>query len=228
MVRPQERVARRRGRPTNAEAAERRTSALAAALKVLTDTGYDRMTMSAVAAEAGCSKESLYAWFESKEHLLATLIRDQAAATTSAVEAALERSRRGDAEADLESTRKFLAQMGFGLLSLLTSPTSLALNRAAMTSPGLAQTLLAHGRYTTGPLLEDYFRQLDQAGLVSIEDAGEAFTVFYGLVIRDFQIRALLGEAPLDEAERRQAAEVAADSFLTLYRFGAPREGEAK
>ncbi|WP_456599297.1 TetR/AcrR family transcriptional regulator [Blastococcus sp. SYSU DS0616] len=198
---------RRRGRPPEAERAQRRDQALDAALEEILRAGYERMTMSAVAARAGSSKESLYSWFASKEGMVTALIRRQSAATNALVEQAVNR---GGAPSDV------LLGIARGLLDLLTSETSLALNRAAMTSSPLAVVLLRHGRHTTGPLVEGYLSRLADDGVLVIEDPGSAFALFYGLVIQDVQIRALLGEAPPSGPDRQRRAQLAVDAFLRL------------
>src|SRR5688500_4617957 len=141
--------------------------------------------MSAVAARAGSSKESLYTWFGSKEGMVGALIRRQAAKTNAAMEAALGTDR---------APRDVLIGIAVNLLDVLLSDVSLALNRAAVSSPPLAAILLRHGRHTTGPLVERYLARLYRDGVLALDDAAEAFSMFYGLAIRDLQIRALLGE----------------------------------
>jgi AcrR family transcriptional regulator len=201
------RAPRRRGRPPEAERARRRDQALDAASAEIARTGYERMTMSAVAARAGSSKESLYTWFGSKQDMVAELIHRQSAATNEVVERALTSGR---------PPREVLHGVARGLLVLLTSETSVALNRAAMGSPELAAGLLRHGRHTTGPLVEHYLRTLDDDGFLDLDDPAEAFRLLYGLAVKDTQIRTLLGEAPPTPHECDRQAREAVDMFLTL------------
>jgi len=211
-VSPHAGAVRRRGRPPTAERAERRDAALDAALAEICENGFERLTMSAVAARAGSSKESLYVWFGNKEGLVAHLIRRQSARTNAAVEAALARS---------QPPQEVLLGIATNLLNVLLSDTSLALNRAAMSSAALAAILLQQGRHTTGPLIERYLAQLQQGGVIQIADAAEAFRLFYGLTVQDSQIRALLGEPPPDANEQVRTAELAVSRFLSL---AAPRQ----
>ena len=198
---------RRRGRPPAAERAGRRDAALDAALAEIRDNGFERLTMSGVAARAGSSKESLYVWFGSKEGLVAEVIRRQSARTNTAVESALTMN---------QPAREVLVGIATNLLNVLLSDTSLALNRAAMFSPALAAILLQHGRHTTGPLIERYLARLHRDGLMQFEDPAEAFRLFYGLTIQDTQIRALLGEPPPNAAERSRMARSAVSRFIAL------------
>ena len=196
----------RRGRPRAGEQAARRHAALDAALAELVASGAERTTMQAVAARAGCSKESLYAWFTNRDGLLAALIERQSEQVNTAVAAALNGA---------APPRETLIGIAANLLRLLTGEASLALNRAAMTSAELAALLLRHGRHTTGPLIEAFLSRMAADGTWHVDDPAEAFQLFYGLVVRDVQIRALLGEVPAAPPSRFEA-EVAVDRFLAL------------
>lgn len=200
--------ARKRGRPRDLERDTRRAEALDASLSALVELGYDRMTMLEVASRARSSKESLYGWFGGKDAMVAELIRDQAARTNAAIEAGLTESR---------DPFDVLVTVAENMLALLLGPASLALNRAAMSSPTLAALLLAEGRHRTGPLVESYLAQLNEAGVLTISDPAEAFRVLYGLVVQDSQIRALLGDHVLSSAERSTRSRAAIDQFIALY-----------
>jgi hypothetical protein len=51
---------------------------------------------------------------------------------------------------------------------------------------------------------------------MQMDDAAEAFRLFYGLTIQDSQIRALLGEPPPKAPERAKMARSAVGRFITL------------
>lgn len=173
--------------------------------------GYEATTMSEVARRAGASKETLYAWFGSKEGLAAALIRSEGEASVGAVRRALSGPQGSGAE-----VRERLQSYATGLLTLLTSPVSVALNRAAMGRPDLAALLLEHGRHRIGPLVTEYLAALSTAGQIEVSDPASAFELLYGLVVRDTQIRVLLGEAaPSDSFLRKRAVE-AVNIFLRL------------
>ncbi|SFC90657.1 TetR/AcrR family transcriptional regulator C-terminal domain-containing protein [Streptomyces aidingensis] len=198
----------RRGRPRAGEQAARRAAALDAALAELLGRGVTGLTMQGVAARAGSSKESLYSWFGSRQGLLAALIERQAEQVNTAVAAAV--ARPAD---DIAATLTAIAR---NLLTLLVGDVSVALNRAAMTSEELAALLLRHGRHTTGPLVADFLGALARRGRLRIDDPGEAFQLLYGLVVRDLQIRVLLGEPAPAEEELSAQARTAVRRFLAL------------
>lgn len=200
-------LVRRRGRPRSGEADARRTAILDAAFAELVASGYDATTMLAIARRAGASKETLYTWFGNKEGLFAALIRQQSERTNERVAAALAEDR---------PPRDVLIDFATNLLSLLLGPRSLAINRAAISAPDLAAALLRHGRHTTGPMVERYLSCLAADGEVAIDDPVEAFQLLYGLIITDWQIRALLGETPPAAAWIVAHATRAVDRFLAL------------
>ncbi len=201
-------AAGRRGRPRIGEERKRRDEALDAAVDELAEKGYDATTMLGVARRAGASKETLYTWFGSKEGLFAAVIRREAATTNDNVARLLH----GDHEPE-----EALLVLATNLLGLLTGPRSIAINRAAVSAPQLASVLLEHGRHRTGPLVEQYLQRLGARGVLDVPDAAEAFQTFYGLVIQDHQIRALLGEKPPPPKEQQRMAATAVKRFLLLW-----------
>ena len=204
----------RPGRPRLGEEEERRQRVLDAAFAVLIERGYQRTTMLAVARRAGASKETLYSWFGSKQGLFTAMIQRQSAA----MNRRLRDSLAGDE--DLETT---LTALAADMLELLLGERALALNRAAMSEPELAAALLEHGRHATGPLVEEYLaREISQGRLPAVDPA-EAFRVFYGLLIQDQQIRALLGDTSLNRAAIDEQARFTVRRFLLLVKA----EGDA-
>jgi AcrR family transcriptional regulator len=191
------RATQRRGRPPAGTSAAHRQVVLDAVVELLVERGYQGTTMAAVAERAGSSKETLYAWFGGKQGLFTALIRRQAEAANQAVAAALDDDRGADPAATLTA-------FATNLLRLLLGERSVALNRAALAELGggrapageLAAVLLAQGRHRTGPIVEAYLARLAEAGVLGIDDPAEAFQLLYGLVVRDLQIRVLLGEPP--------------------------------
>ncbi|MDJ0767860.1 MAG: TetR/AcrR family transcriptional regulator [Ilumatobacter sp.] len=197
----------RRGRPRAGEREERRHRVIEAAFDELLEHGYDGVTMLGIARRAGASKETLYSWFGSKPGLFEAVIRDNADASAQQVHAALAGD--GDPQATLTG-------YAIGLLSLLTSERSVALNRASMTSPDLAAILLESGRHRVGPIVEEYLARLADEGHLATDDPAAAFSLLYGLVVQDTQIRVLLGERPPSKAAIARRADEAVMRFLDL------------
>jgi AcrR family transcriptional regulator len=215
------RAPQRRGRPPAGTSAAHREVVLDAVFELLVERGYQGTTMAAVAERAGSSKETLYAWFGSKQGLFTALIRRQAEAANQAVAAALDDQGGADPAATLTA-------FATNLLKLLLGERSVAINRAALAELGggraagrgpageLAAVLLAEGRHRTGPIVEAYLARLAAAGRLQVHDPAEAFQLLYGLVVQDLQIRVLLGEPPPPPEALAARARTAVERFLAI------------
>jgi len=209
---------------------ERQKAVLDAALALMVEQG-DGLTMTAVARRASCSKETLYKWFGDRHGLLTATVQWQASKVTVA---ALDPGR-----LDLASLRARLEQFAASWLSVISTKTSIALNRLAMAHAGsdrrdpdrdLGAIVLENGRFAIAGRLKPVLEAGRDAGLIAFDDAEAAFRTFFGLVARDVQIRLLLGEKlRLARTEIARDAARATDQFLTLYRSANPppkRAGE--
>jgi AcrR family transcriptional regulator len=200
------------------EPSDRQQAVLDAVLALMVEGG--EPTMSAVARRASCSKETLYKWFGDRDGLLAATVQWQA----SKVRAGNYDRTKLDAAALRESLEAFAANW----LRVISSDTSIALNRVAIgqaASGGehLGRIVLANGRFAIGERLKPLLEAGREAGLLSFDDAEEAFRTFFGLAGRDVQIRLLLGDAAKpSEAEIRRDAARAARQFFALYGAGKP------
>jgi AefR-like transcriptional repressor, C-terminal domain len=119
-------------------------------------------------------------------------------------------------------TREALVRFGVDVLSLLLGPRSLTINRAgiaaANTSPELGRILATEGRETTRPLVQRLLTDAHRAGRLKIADPDEAFEILIGLLVRDLQIRLLIGATPAPNAEQlKRRAETAVEAFLRLH-----------
>jgi len=204
--------------PSGEELTARQQAVLDAVLALMVEEGGD-VTMTAVARRASCSKESLYKWFGDRDGLLTATVRWQA----SKVRAGNYDRQKLDASALRDSLIRFAANW----LSVISSPTSIALNRFAIGEAGtrgsnLGAIMLANGRFAIGERVKPLLNAGRDAGLIAFEDTETAFRSFIGLVGRDVQIRLLLGDAlALGAAEIEHDAARAADQFFTLYGTGA-------
>ncbi len=175
----------------------------------------DSMTMASVARRASCSKETLYKWFGDRDGLLTATVQWQASKVRLP---SFDRS-----NSDRDSFQKGLADFAESWLSVLTSPVSIALNSMAVAhcssaKSGLGRIVLDNGRFAIGQQVKPVLEMARDAGLLAFDDTEEAFCTFFGLVVRDVQVRALLGDRPLpDKQTINQGAERAAKQFLMLY-----------
>ncbi|MBX3580617.1 MAG: TetR/AcrR family transcriptional regulator [Rhizobiaceae bacterium] len=196
---------------------ERQQAVLDAVLDLLVEGG-DQLTMTAVARRASCSKETLYKWFGDREGLLAATVRWQA----SKVRAGNYDRQKIDADALRESLEAFAANW----LKVISSRTSIALNRVAVShaasgKSNLGAIVLANGRFAIGERLKPLLEAGRAAGLLAFDDVEDTFRTFFGLVGRDVQIRVLLGDPlKLPAAAIEQEARRAVDQFFILFGAG--------
>jgi AcrR family transcriptional regulator len=180
--------------------------------------GRDALTMSGVARRASCSKETLYKWFGDRDGLLTATVRWQAS-----------KVRAGNydvAKLDTSAVQASLEAFAANWLNVISSRTSIALNRVAVSHAGsgksnLGQIVLANGRFAIGERLKPLLEAARKANLLAFDDAETAFRTFFGLVGRDVQIRLLLGDRlRLTDAEVARDASRAAQQFMALYGSG--------
>ena len=196
---------------------ERQKNVLDAVLRLLVEEG-DALTMTAVARRASCSKETLYKWFGGRQGLLTATVRWQASKVRVTPP---DRQR-----LDLSALRASLEGFASDWLEVISSDTSIALNRVAIAHAGsggddLGAVVLENGRFAIGSRMKPLLEAARDKGLLVFDDAETAFRTFFGLVGRDVQTRLLLGDRlELGAAEIARDAKRATSQFLALY--GAP------
>ena len=201
-------------RPRREAPSARQQAVLDTVLALMVEEG-DQLTMDAVARRASCSKESLYKWFRDRDGLLAATVQWQAARV---------RDARYDTQPfDVASLRDSLRNFAVNWLNVISSSTSIALNRiaighAASSKSNLGGIVLSEGRLAIGERMKPVLEAGRAAGFLDFEDAETTFRTFFGLVGRDVQIRLLLGDGmTLDAAEIERDAARASNQFLALY-----------
>jgi len=191
----------------------RQQAVLTAALGLLVEGG-DRLTMTAVARRASCSKETLYKWFGDRDGLLTATVQWQAAKVRVPL---VDRK-----TLDPVSLRASIYQFARDLLATIAGTTSVVLNRLAITHAaednGLGAIVLDNGRLTMGKRLKPVLEAGRDARMLKFDNSETAFRTFFGLVLRDVQIRLLLGDKlTLTTKEIEADAERATEQFLALY-----------
>ncbi len=197
----------------------RQAEVLDATLRLLVEEGHG-VTMNSVARRASCSKETLYKWFGDRDGLLTATVQYQASRVhVPAV---------GPARLDRASLIERLEDFAAKWLPVISSDTSLALNRVAIGQAAsdkghLGTIVLRHGRFALGERLKPVLEAGRAAGLLYFDDAETAFRTFFGLFARDVHIRLLLGESlKMTDAGIRADATEATRQFFALYGAKAP------
>ncbi len=195
-----------------AHPSSREQEVLSVVLDLMVEEG-DGFSMASVARKASCSKETLYRWYGDRDGLLTATVKWQA---SKVVMPKLEE--RGVSQKEFENT---LYEFAVSWLSVLTGDVSIALNRLAVSHAGNGKTNLGSIVLENGPLamrerLLPIFEIGRRNGFIE-EDGDAAFRKFFGLVVGDTQIRALLGDAiPAKPKEIQSFAMDAVSAFLTL------------
>jgi len=205
------------------ELSSRQREVLTAALDLMVEAG-DALTMNGVAARANCSKETLYKWFGDRDGLLTATVQWQA----SKVKIDLPR----EGAIDFDTLQVTLERFAERWLSVLSGDISIALNRlavshAASSRSDLGTIVLKNGPFAMARRLKPVLELGRRAGFLKFDDLDEAFRVFFGLVVRDVQIRTLLGdeiskalvdiECDAARATRQFLALYGADTLTTLH-----------
>ena len=192
----------------------RQQQVLTAALDLLVEQG-DRLTMTSVARRASCSKETLYKWFGDRDGLLTATVQWQAAKVKAPH---VDRYR-----LDTLSLRQSIEQFARDLLGTIVGEVSVTLNRLAVThaageESGLGAIVLENGPLAIRRRLKPVLEAGRDARLLRFDNSEEAYRSFFGLVVRDVQIRLLLGEdIHPSETEVGKEAARATEQFFAIY-----------
>ena len=199
---------------TGVDLTDRQKDVLNAALELLVEGG-DSLTMAGVARRASCSKETLYKWFNDRDGLLTATVQWQASKVR-----VVPVAREG---LDEESLFTSLEHFARDWLLVLSGSTSIALNRLAVSHAGsgksdLGEIVLNNGPSAMARRLKPVLETGRDANLLDFDDIDEAFASFFGLVVRDKQIRLLLGDHhEVSDAEIIRDARTATRQFFALY-----------
>ncbi|MCB1422613.1 MAG: TetR/AcrR family transcriptional regulator C-terminal domain-containing protein [Nitratireductor sp.] len=220
-------IKREDGLPEGADFTPRQREVLAAVLDLMVEEG-DGFSLAKVCRRASCSKETLYNWFGDRDGLLTATVQWQASK--------VKMPGLDAAGVTAVSFRAALTDFAISWLEVITSDVSAALNRLAVSHAG-AGAVSAKGRLgeivlENGPLamrrrLKPMLAAGEEAGLLAFDHCEMAIRTFFGLVVADWQIRKLLGEATRPSATGiQQTAERAVEEFLLLYGAGELENGK--
>ena len=184
-----------------------------AARELFFAAGVEDVGIEAIAARAGVSKVTVYARFGSKSEILSAVVNAEAAAMTSALNAL---------PGDGRSLAERLVDFGVALLTFLTRPEILALERLITSQadrhPEMAQAMVEAGpRFGQRQVAAQIAKALPSDGVV-IADATVAARHFMSLVQGQLQAECRLGvRAPPKRAEIERHVRDATALFLRGY-----------
>jgi AcrR family transcriptional regulator len=195
--------------PTSSVASVRRQRVHDAVRELMAEQGF-RISMDAVAARAGCSKQTLYSQFGSKQELLRSVMQEHLDMAT--------------ARLDGKATDPRTALLGFAMehLQRLSDPSVVAtcqlLSAEAAQFPEEARTLYRDGCQTLQQRLAEWLYLAMQRGQLRHDDPHYAAELLLGMIVGlDFE-RQRFAVPHRDSADRRRHwARFAVDAFLRAF-----------
>src|SRR5262245_41697785 len=202
----------------------RRQAIIKVAAEVFKELGYDRASMSEIAARVGGSKATLYSYFKSKEELLLAVMTGMALSTSEEMVA----QRTSEVLAALAPTEHFHAQLErlvMALLALITSPDMLALRRLVQArggERGVSQIFFERGPKQLYLRVAGFLEQGMKEGHLRQADPWIAAMHLKGLIESEYVDRLMVGDIlTITPKMIRDAALRAIDVFWRAYGLAA-------
>lgn len=198
---------------------EKRQAIIDAAKAAFGDMGYERASMSAIARIAGTSKQTLYGYFESKEHLFSVMMVE---ALTSKAEALFY----GLLHDDGRSVQVILEAFGRDYIDFINSNEIMSVTRVVVSTGGIGD--LGRHLYAQGPMrgwsaMADSLERWAQSGQLNIAKPLVAALHFKGLLEAGSVEARLYGAEP--SMPRDEAVAEAVRVFFAAYGVTAEPSG---
>jgi TetR/AcrR family transcriptional repressor of mexJK operon len=192
---------------------EKHEKILEAAGRLFAALGFEGASMSAITREAGVSKGTIYHHFGSKAGLFGAYVRGECRRNLQPL---------FDAIVDERDERATLLDFGSRLLTLMVSPTGMAIDRVVMSEaerfPELAEVFYAAGPAMAIETIARWLQVRTKSGAISVEDPVFAAEQFLALcqtqVVTRRRLR-LIEELPKLTIDRIVTGAV--DTFLKAY-----------
>lgn len=189
----------------------KRAQIIAVAREHFFEKGFEGVSMSAIAAQLGGSKRTLWSYFASKEELFAAVVEDTAASIRGGIDFS------GAGETPIEKLT-FLAR---SVIERMTAPISVQMFRLispmSERNPELVRVFFERGPYRTQKKLAEYLR--DNFGdILWTNDYLQAGDDLIGLAAANFHFESLWGlKNPPATKQKDARARLAAILFLRAY-----------
>ncbi len=195
--------------PTPSPALQRRERVHEAVRELMAEQGF-RVSMDAVASRAGCSKQTLYTHFGSKQELLRSVMQEHLDLATARLD-----DRHGD-------MRSILLEFAMQHLQRLSEPSVLAtcqlLSAEAAQFPEEARALYQDGCATLQQRLADWLGLAMQRGQLRSYHPQQAAELLLGMIVGlDFERQRFSVPYRDDDPQRQHWAEFAVDAFLRAF-----------
>lgn len=188
----------------------KREAIVKAATRLFLTNNYRGVSMDKIAQAAPVSKATLYNHFDSKNALLAAVVKNLCSALLQTMTQTL------SIKDDVTQTLKKIAA---AFIELLYSPDGLAMYRLVISEshefPELGQMVYDSGARIAIAQLEAYLQQLHDDKSLPISNSRYSADAFFSLFKGDLHFKCLLGiQAPLSESEKTQLIEFATVFYL--------------
>ncbi|MGH8061119.1 MAG: TetR/AcrR family transcriptional regulator [Pseudoxanthomonas sp.] len=195
--------------PASSSALQRRQRVHDAVRELMAEQGF-RVSMDAVAARAGCSKQTLYSHFGSKQELMRSVMQEHLDMAT---------ARLDGPESDPRTVRLAFAVEH---LQRLSDPHVIAtcqlLSAEAAQYPEEARTLYRDGADTLQQRLATWLESAKQRGQLEHDDPHCTAELLLGMIVGlDFERQRFAVPHRDNDANRLQWAEFAVDSFMKAF-----------
>src|SRR4051812_40906745 len=183
--------------PSAGRRPEKTEAILESARQLFREQGYGAVSMDQIARAAGVSKATVYAHFESKDRLFATMIQNGCSAYAQGVMPAL---------TDMEDVRAALTQIARGIENFLLAPKTLGIYRVIIAEgprfPELVKAFIESGPSPFRKLLAAFFEAANQRGALKVPNPDLAAHQFVWLVRGPLYLERILNlKEPLWDAQ---------------------------
>jgi AcrR family transcriptional regulator len=191
-----------------------RNRILATAASVFLEQGYERASMSEIAARNGGSKATLYGYFRSKQELFLAVAFAEGEKQVGPAFANL--------ESGVEDVRDSLLRVGEKLIAFLITPGAIAAHRMVISEAGrsdIGRHFYTKGRGRGIAMLAKFLEAACAAGKIRKANFAAAAMQLVALIESERMAPALFAieGAPPSRRQIRQSTERAVDVFLAAY-----------
>lgn len=191
----------------------KRDCILDAATRLFLEHGYGKVSMDAVASDAGVSKQTVYAHFGAKDALFEEIVERNCAALFQPV---------ADGDLPGDEPRDVLARLGRRFLTLVLSDDSVRHFRCIIGEcdrfPELAAAFYRSGPRAAADRLAAWLAEMARAGRLTVADPNASAGLFFGMLRGDLYMRRITGLAERPEAaEIARHVDLAVDTFLAAH-----------
>ncbi|MFP5019734.1 TetR/AcrR family transcriptional regulator C-terminal domain-containing protein [Pseudonocardia phyllosphaerae] len=196
---------------------EKRRAIATAAIGAFARDGFARANVTAIAAEAGVSKRTLYKHYGDKEQLFRAVVED--------VVTSLQQRFTQTSDLHLRHSKDIRAGLiAFGLAwirTFLLAPDLIALRRLLVAEgahfPSLIEAWRRAGPDPVNAVVRDQLSRLHDRGLLNIPDTARAVDHLAALLLYRVNNRVLFGLGPIPEQDIEDYVTDGVDAFLRMY-----------